>query len=198
MIKQKKYVKAAALTLAAVLQSAVLCSCARADIPPSFEENTARMDVSMRPAAVIPEAEIHDYDRFRKERDSYVLSLDEYAAGRYDEVERILPEGQLGGTALLYLAVTGGYRGGVHLLGLLDRDGGMVDALYCSFWCQRQHPCHIGAAAASHVKDIPIIGDFHKGESPFRHAGVGASIHTIHHHASEETLRLAGVVEDLA
>ena len=90
MIKQKKYVKAAALTLAAMLQSAVLCSCARADIPPSFEENTARMDVSMRPAAVIPEAEIHDYDRFRKERDSYVLSLDEYAAGRYDEVERIL------------------------------------------------------------------------------------------------------------
>ena len=88
MIKQKKYVKAAALTLVAMLQSAVLCSCARADIPPSFEENTARMDVSMRPAAVIPEAEIHDYDRFRKERDSYVLSTSSYLPAAYSSRER--------------------------------------------------------------------------------------------------------------
>ena len=90
MLKQKNYVKNIVFVIAAIVQSAILSSCAKADIPPSFEEDTAKLDVPVLLSEPIPEAEVHDYTRFEKQREAYLNALDAYSAGKYAEVESIL------------------------------------------------------------------------------------------------------------
>lgn len=79
---------------ALMMQAAGLCSCARADIPPAFEENTEKLTgVSMvTPVESLPEAEVHDFTRYQKQRNAYVDALKAYANGNYDEVRRALRE----------------------------------------------------------------------------------------------------------
>lgn len=90
MLKQKNYVKNIVFVIAAIVQSAILSSCAKADIHPSFEEDTAKLDVPVLLSEPIPEAEVHDYTRFEKQREAYLNALDAYSAGKYAEVESIL------------------------------------------------------------------------------------------------------------